>query len=378
MAGGRFKGAHDAVRFGRPALPALPDVQDPVVKALRLRLEFDGAIQLGEQCACRRSWLLVPSDLNFVSDLLHHLHHRFALPRQPLALSVDGFALFPSQHLVHVLRPGDRLLVRPSSTAPAIGGGRGKRRRQEALALPWPALWDGQGAAAGGGTSASDTTPARTGIEAACSESVVLAGFDVAELADGFATPQSLVSAVVSAVSRRRGDRGRGCKRKAFDLGKQAARCEDAVSLPDVADPLHEVVACAGTVATPPAAVTPAVEVKQQVALCTPATARRAQLAKPALVVEQVAAARARSASEDHRLRAAIREQVEFYFGDNYDTDNFLMSQADQDGWTPFKLVSRFNRMKELTDDMNLIKDCVENSAVVEISDCGRWVRRRL
>merc|ERR1711972_1248578 len=73
-----------------------------------------------------------------------------------------------------------------------------------------------------------------------------------------------------------------------------------------------------------------------------------------------------------------ICRQVDFYFSDeNYFKDNFLRSQAYDDGWTSLKLVMRFNKMKELTNSpntLNLVQVCAARSALVEVSECGEWV----
>ncbi|CAE7545160.1 larp7, partial [Symbiodinium pilosum] len=74
------------------------------------------------------------------------------------------------------------------------------------------------------------------------------------------------------------------------------------------------------------------------------------------------------------QLRFAIRSQFEFYFGDvNYAKDNFLRSQADDDGWTSLRLVAKFNRVRELTDDFDMVQRAIEASTVVEVSECGEY-----
>mmetsp|Transcript_94788 Transcript_94788/g.300753 ORF Transcript_94788/g.300753 Transcript_94788/m.300753 type:complete len:355 (+) Transcript_94788:366-1430(+) len=78
------------------------------------------------------------------------------------------------------------------------------------------------------------------------------------------------------------------------------------------------------------------------------------------------------------KLRHALQRQVDYYFGEaNYAQDNWLRAQADGDGWTSLRLVAKFNRMKELTDDVDLVRSCLKTSQVVELSDCGDYLRRR-
>ncbi|CAE7445127.1 larp7, partial [Symbiodinium microadriaticum] len=78
------------------------------------------------------------------------------------------------------------------------------------------------------------------------------------------------------------------------------------------------------------------------------------------------------------QLRYAIRSQFDYYFGDaNYAKDNFLRSQADDDGWTSLRLVAKFNRVRELTEDFEAVQRSLEGSAIVEVSECGEYVRKR-
>merc|ERR1712032_1542487 len=78
------------------------------------------------------------------------------------------------------------------------------------------------------------------------------------------------------------------------------------------------------------------------------------------------------------KQRFAIRRQFDYYFGDtNYPKDTFLRAQGDACGWTNLSFVSKFNRVKELTQDLELIRACLAASDVVEVSTCGNWVRRR-
>merc|ERR1711865_1043782 len=71
-------------------------------------------------------------------------------------------------------------------------------------------------------------------------------------------------------------------------------------------------------------------------------------------------------------LRFALQRQVHFYFGDiSYAKDAFLQSQADGDGWISLNFVAKFNRMRELTVDYELILECSRRCDIVEVSSCG-------
>mmetsp|Transcript_70356 Transcript_70356/g.139519 ORF Transcript_70356/g.139519 Transcript_70356/m.139519 type:complete len:545 (-) Transcript_70356:148-1782(-) len=77
-------------------------------------------------------------------------------------------------------------------------------------------------------------------------------------------------------------------------------------------------------------------------------------------------------------VKSAVKRQVDYYFGDtNYDKDNWLRAQADDQGWTSLRLVSKFNRMKEFTRDFQLVQHCAASSSIVELSNCGEFVRRQ-
>merc|ERR1712129_354749 len=76
-------------------------------------------------------------------------------------------------------------------------------------------------------------------------------------------------------------------------------------------------------------------------------------------------------------IKSAVKRQVDYYFGENYAKDNWLRGQADEEGWISLRLVSKFNRMKGFTRDFELVQHCVASSSIVELSDCGEYVRRQ-
>lgn len=78
------------------------------------------------------------------------------------------------------------------------------------------------------------------------------------------------------------------------------------------------------------------------------------------------------------QLSQAVRKQVDYYFGcENYTKDNWLRCQAWEEGWTSLKLVSKFNQVKALKCDLQFLRQSLVESAIVEVSSCGEWVRRR-
>lgn len=95
-------------------------------------------------------------------------------------------------------------------------------------------------------------------------------------------------------------------------------------------------------------------------------------------VVEERSGPLVRNEAENEQLRHAVKDQFDFYFGDaNYSRDNFLRSLADGDGWTSVRHVAKFNRVRELSTDLDFLISCLKNSDIVELSECCEYVRRK-
>ncbi|EFC39281.1 sjogren syndrome antigen B-like protein [Naegleria gruberi] len=74
-----------------------------------------------------------------------------------------------------------------------------------------------------------------------------------------------------------------------------------------------------------------------------------------------------------------IREQVEFYFSDsNLPKDKFLRSLVanNPEGYVELKTIASFNRMKQISTDMDLIVSALKKSSMLEIDAEGKLVRR--
>lgn len=79
---------------------------------------------------------------------------------------------------------------------------------------------------------------------------------------------------------------------------------------------------------------------------------------------------------ESDSLRSNITKQIEYYFSDeNLQTDNYLLSLMDGQGWVPISIIADFKRVKRMSTDMQLILDALQNSSAVEVQD--EKVRRR-
>ncbi|KAK9271245.1 hypothetical protein L1049_026835 [Liquidambar formosana] len=78
----------------------------------------------------------------------------------------------------------------------------------------------------------------------------------------------------------------------------------------------------------------------------------------------------------DPHLPTLLVNQIEYYFSDaNLIKDEFLKSNMDEQGWVPITLIASFPRVKNLTNNIQLILDSMRRSTVVEVMD--EKVRRR-
>lgn len=80
-------------------------------------------------------------------------------------------------------------------------------------------------------------------------------------------------------------------------------------------------------------------------------------------------------------LEKKIIKQMEYYFGDvNLPRDRYLQEQIklDNDGWVALAVFTRFNRLKALTTNHNIIQKALKKaeSGLINISKDGVFVRR--
>lgn len=75
-------------------------------------------------------------------------------------------------------------------------------------------------------------------------------------------------------------------------------------------------------------------------------------------------------------LPSKIVRQIDYYFSDdNLVKDTFLRQKMDVDGWVSVYLIASFKKIRELTNNVQLILDALRASNVVEIQ--GEKVRRK-
>ncbi|KAL5537974.1 hypothetical protein UlMin_043679 [Ulmus minor] len=80
--------------------------------------------------------------------------------------------------------------------------------------------------------------------------------------------------------------------------------------------------------------------------------------------------------AETLALMANIVKQVEYYFSDeNLQTDQYLISLMDEEGWVPISTIAEFNRLKRMCTDIPFILDALQASVTVEVQ--ADMIRRR-
>ncbi|CAM8880000.1 unnamed protein product [Rhodiola kirilowii] len=80
--------------------------------------------------------------------------------------------------------------------------------------------------------------------------------------------------------------------------------------------------------------------------------------------------------NSDRELYSKVKNRIDCYFSDdNLIRDIYLRKNMDAHGWVPIELIARFMRVKELTSEIAIIKEAIQDSTVVEVKD--EKVRRR-
>ncbi|CEP19458.1 hypothetical protein [Parasitella parasitica] len=75
-------------------------------------------------------------------------------------------------------------------------------------------------------------------------------------------------------------------------------------------------------------------------------------------------------------LKMYIMQQIEYYFSiDNLCKDVFLRQQMDSNGFVDLSFIANFNRVKGLTTDLDLIREALDNSQILEVK--GDKLRKR-
>lgn len=78
----------------------------------------------------------------------------------------------------------------------------------------------------------------------------------------------------------------------------------------------------------------------------------------------------------DPQLNAKIVHQIDYYFSnENLIKDEYLRKNMDEHGWVPVTLIANFNKVTQLTENIQQILDAVRSSTVVEVQ--GDKIRKR-
>nr|CAD1818981.1 unnamed protein product [Ananas comosus var. bracteatus] len=74
--------------------------------------------------------------------------------------------------------------------------------------------------------------------------------------------------------------------------------------------------------------------------------------------------------------QAKLLRQIDYYFStENLCKDTYLRENMDDQGWVPLSLIANFNRVRQLTDDIQFVMETVQLSSAVELQ--GDKIRRR-
>ncbi|KAJ2079326.1 hypothetical protein H4R24_003858 [Coemansia sp. RSA 988] len=83
------------------------------------------------------------------------------------------------------------------------------------------------------------------------------------------------------------------------------------------------------------------------------------------------------TADDESSIKGFVKAQVEYYFSvENLCKDIFFRTQMDPDGYVPLSLIAGFNRLKSVTTDLEVVRDALLSSDVVELSESGDRVRK--
>ncbi|XP_068646779.1 la-related protein 1C-like isoform X2 [Aristolochia californica] len=78
----------------------------------------------------------------------------------------------------------------------------------------------------------------------------------------------------------------------------------------------------------------------------------------------------------DSQLRTLLVKQIDYYFSpENLCKDIYLRQNMNEQGWVPISLIAGFNRVRQLTTNVQFILEALRTSSVVEVQ--GDKIRKR-
>lgn len=81
-------------------------------------------------------------------------------------------------------------------------------------------------------------------------------------------------------------------------------------------------------------------------------------------------------AAASDQLRSQLKRQLEYYFSaENLANDSYLISQMDSEQYAPISTIARFNKVKSLTNSLELVVEVLRDSPYVQVNETGDKVR---
>lgn len=385
---------------------------------MRLKVEFDSAIPLGELVKYRKALIAVPSTIQSIEDLTCLLCTKFLIDQQ-LLLSVGGFAVHPGDVIGDVIRNGDIIEVRASRerrTAKVAGV---SNKSSTALAAlkdlsPGKTLHDSPQKA---GKSLGQTvhnpsqkngsvdegpvakrqrvqdshasSPSHCGITA-MSKVDPVAPSNVDELLKLCANKKAQVKNMPNPNGLQQKQDGvlksneQQAESKADGASEESdkeheSRENRVTPTANLHPPTNAVVAKDDANGKAPSHTTGSGTSKSyttEKGCDGDITVRHPVLGELVVLAGQDVDQFVQK--KVNKLRAAVRKQIEFYFSaKNWEKDENLREQADDEGFVSFEYIAKFNRMQSLATDAAFIRDSVAASTVVEVSSSKSSLRRR-
>ena len=80
--------------------------------------------------------------------------------------------------------------------------------------------------------------------------------------------------------------------------------------------------------------------------------------------------------TDEQNIKLELQKQFEYYFSSkNLQNDSYLRSQMDQDNYVPIAVIAQFKRIKQLTNDTDLICFVIRQSTQLQLDSTNTKVR---
>lgn len=385
---------------------------------MRLKIQFDAAVRLGELTRYRKAVIAVPSSLESIEDLACLVATKFSL-RGKLLLFVAGFAIHPAQNIADVIRDDDVIdircataLVEQNSNNVVMGSEGSKMLAALKDISPGKTFQDSPNKAtnvddcpvakrqrtqysgtpelsashASSSTSAQQVLTKKANNVSTSAEQVVKKSPNNADTIDELlklcASKKAEVSTDSIDAQSRNDAKGSINKQKQVEIHKQKPHDhqEDDEDSDDedeqsqhAQQKKHQSVQSTSSASLVPSGCT---AYTTQNGSDGDITVRHPILGELVVLAGQDVDQFVQKKLK--KLQSAVRQQIEFYFGErNWEKDENLREQANANGFVPLAFIATFNRMQTLSTDIAFIRESVINSSVLEVSDSGDSLRCR-